>query len=296
MTFFCHPANKPPDYYSQLPGLVESMVTNALDEDIALTQGGSDITAELIAEDTVVQAELISRGHGVLSGRAWFDACFKRLDDSISIDWRLQDGDTLTVDSVICIIRGNARAILSAERSALNFLQTLSGTATATHQYLTRISHTPCRLLDTRKTIPGFRLAQKYAVACGGGTNHRIGLYDAYLIKENHIRACGGIGQAVATARTNHPDKPIEVEVESLDELQQAIDAGADIVMLDNFTNALKTEAVTLNAGRVKLEASGDITLDTIAAVAETGVDFISVGAITKHLQASDFSLLVREN
>ena len=250
MSFFCHSSEEQPDYFEQLDSLVEQMVTQALDEDIRLSSGGSDITAELIPEDKLIQAELVSRGDGVLSGQAWFDACFKRLDNAVTIDWQLQDGDSITTDTVICSIYGNARAILSAERAALNFLQTLSATATATRHYLARISHTDCRLLDTRKTIPGFRLAQKYAVTCGGGTNHRVGLYDAYLIKENHIRACGGIAQAVNTARANHPTKPVEVEVESLAELQQAIDAGADIVMLDNFTNALKAEAVVLNYSR----------------------------------------------
>lgn len=296
MSFFRKVSEKQPDYFKQLPTQIELMVSQALEEDINLNANGTDITAELIPEDRVIEAEVISRSVGVLSGQDWFDASLIRLDETVHINWHIQDGEALTRDSVICSIRGNARAILSAERSALNFLQTLSGTATVTSQYQSKIAHTTCRLLDTRKTIPGFRLAQKYAVYCGGGHNHRVGLYDAYLIKENHIRACGGIDQAVSNARVNYPDKMVEIEVESLDELQQAIEARADIVMLDNFTNTQKAEAVILNAGRVKLEASGDITLATIAAVAETGVDFISVGAITKHLDASDFSLLVKQN
>ncbi len=282
-----------PSYFSRLPQTIESMVHSALEEDINASAGGTDITAALIPAEKQATAQLICREDSILCGKDWFSRCFTALDDTVSIDWRHEDGDPIRTDTIICSIKGNARVILTAERSALNFLQTLSGTASLTQQYVEKIAQTNARLLDTRKTVPGFRLAQKYAVFCGGGQNHRIGLYDAYLIKENHIRASGGIEQAVKLARANSPDKPIEVEVESLDELQQAIDARADIVMLDNFTNQMKSDAVALTNGKVKLEASGDIDLQKISAVANTGVDFISIGAITKHVRATDFSLLL---
>jgi nicotinate-nucleotide pyrophosphorylase (carboxylating) len=276
-----------------LADLIEKMVNIALDEDINRSESGKDITAELIPPEQEVTAQLIAREAGVLAGKAWFDACFFSLNKDIKLDWHYSDGDSFDANVVLCNFSGNARAILTAERSAMNFLQTLSATATATAKYVRLLEDTGCQLLDTRKTIPGLRQAQKYAVTCGGGSNHRMGLFDAFLIKENHIRACGGISQAVEQAKTNASGLPVEVEVESLDELQQAIDAGADIVMLDNFSNTLKCEAVALNAGRVKLEASGDISLDTIKAVADTGVDYISVGAITKHIRAIDLSLQV---
>ena len=293
MPFYRKPNISPPPYFTSLPALVEQMVKQALDEDINLSSGGSDITAELISDSKNVTANLIARESGILCGTSWFNECFRILNSEIAIDWSVSEASLFEKNDILCTIKGNARAILTAERSALNFLQTLSATASITHEYARKISHTHCKLLDTRKTIPGFRLAQKYAVYCGGGENHRIGLYDAYLIKENHIRACGGIAKAIQTANKNQPGKLIEVEVESLAELEQAIAAKADIVMLDNFSNAAKTEAVSINQGQVSLEASGDITLNTIAEVAETGVDFISVGAITKHILATDFSLLI---
>ena len=280
-------------YHSDLDSTIEQMVTLALEEDLQLSIGGTDITAALIPEAKQVSARLISRETGILCGRQWFEACFKRLDETCELIWYFDDGEEFQTNAVLCEVRGLARQILSAERSAMNFLQTLSATASHTSRYVKQLSQHNCRLLDTRKTLPGFRLAQKYAVLCGGGQNHRIGLFDAYLIKENHIAACGSINNAVSQAKENRPENLIEVEVESLDELQQAIEAGADVVMLDNFTNAELRDAVAMNASQVKLEASGNINLDTIQAVAETGVDYISVGAITKNITATDFSLLL---
>ena len=295
MGFYHRDNESHPDYFNDLEQVVQRDVQRALEEDTAQSDGGSDITAELIPEDTSVTAKLIARENGLLCGSAWFEYCFTSLDDNIQIDWNVAEGARFSNDDVLCTIIGNARVILTAERSGLNFLQTLSGTASATAHYADMIKHTSCRLLDTRKTIPGLRIAQKYAVYCGGGSNHRIGLYDAYLIKENHICACGGIHAAVATAKLNYPGKTIEVEVETLDELKTAIESGADIVMLDNFSTADKVSAVELNQRQAKLEASGDINSATIIEVAETGVDFISVGAITKHVRATDFSLLIQE-
>ncbi len=295
MRFYHRDTESLPDYFNDLEQVVLRDVQRALEEDTAQIDGGSDITAELIPEGTSVTAQLIARENGLLCGSAWFEYCFTSLYDNIQIDWNVVEGARFSNDDVVCTITGNARAILTAERSGLNFLQTLSGTASAASHYADMIKHTSCRLLDTRKTIPGLRLAQKYAVYCGGGSNHRMGLYDAYLIKENHIRACGGIPAAVATAKQNHPGKTIEVEIETLDELKTAIESGADIIMLDNFSNADKVAAVLLNQGQAKLEASGDINAKTIVEVAETGVDFISVGAITKHVTATDFSLLIQE-
>lgn len=276
---------------------IQSMVAAALAEDI----GTGDVTAALIPADKQVQATVICRDAAILSGTQWFSTVFRQIDASIEINWHYHDGDHIPENTVICHIVGQARAVLSAERTALNFLQTLSATATATWQYVKKIQHTSTRILDTRKTLPTFRLAQKYAVRCGGGENHRIGLYDQVLIKENHIMAAGGIANAVQQARVLFPQLKVEVETENLHEVQQAIAVQADIIMLDNFTLADMQTAVELNQRNKShatpcltpslLEASGGINLSTVQAIAETGVDYISIGAITKHIQAVDLSL-----
>jgi nicotinate-nucleotide pyrophosphorylase (carboxylating) len=263
------------------------MVQWALAEDI----GSGDITAELVPSNKTATARVITREQAVICGKAWVDEVFRQIDPAIQVQWHCQDGDQVDANAVLFVAKGNARHILTAERTALNFLQLLSGTASITRTYVDKIAHTKTCLLDTRKTIVGLRLAQKYAVRCGGGHNHRLGLYDAFLIKENHIAACGSISKAIATAQQLSPGKPVEVEVENLAQLQEAIDAGADMVMLDNFTLTLMREAVALNRGRVKIEVSGNVTLDSIHQVAETGVDYISVGAITKHVRAIDLSM-----
>lgn len=266
---------------------VQADIERAFAEDI----GAGDATAELLPADARASATLTCRENAVIAGIAWFDACFRRLDPSVHIDWQLRDGDRVTAGAVICRLEGVARAMVSAERSALNFLQLLSGTATATAAYVSAVAGTAVKVLDTRKTVPGLRIAQKYAVRCGGGHNHRVGLYDAILVKENHIIAAGGIAAAVEAARRLHPTLLLEVEVENLDELRQALDAGVDRIMLDNFTPPLMREAVGITAGRVPLEVSGNVDLHTIGEYARTGVDFISVGALTKHVQAVDLSL-----
>ena len=262
-------------------------VSAALAEDI----GSGDITAGLINDSTRLNARVITREAAVIAGQQWVNTVFKSLDETILVDWKVKDGDVVDANQVLFTISGPAKPILTGERTALNFLQMLSATATTTHSYVQRILHTPCKLLDTRKTLPGLRLAQKYAVACGGGKNHRLGLYDAFLIKENHIAACGGIKNAVERARKNHPGCPIEVEVENLDELDQAQKAGANIIMLDNFSVDLMKQAVQRRLSTVKYEASGNVNLDTISTIAETGVDFISVGALTKNINAIDLSM-----
>lgn len=266
---------------------IKANVRAALSEDI----GSGDITAELIAANTSLTARVITRQAAVIAGQPWVDAVFQAVDPQISVIWSVRDGDQVEPDQVLFSVQGPARSILTAERTALNFLQLLSGVATVTHHYVSRIAHTQCRLLDTRKTIPGLRIAQKYAVTCGGGYNHRIGLYDAFLIKENHIAACGGIAAAISQAKANHPDKPVEIEVETLDELDLAQQVGADIIMLDNFTLPMMHQAVGRRLNSVKLEASGNVSLQTIEAIAQTGVDYISVGALTKHVQAIDLSM-----
>lgn len=262
-------------------------VERAFTEDL----GPGDATAGLLPAGAHAQAELTCRDAAVIAGTAWFDACFRRLDPAVRIDWQAHDGQRVQPGTVICRLSGDARALVSAERSALNFLQLLSGTATVTANYVAAVAGTAVRILDTRKTVPGLRLAQKYAVRCGGGHNHRIGLYDAILVKENHIIAAGGIAAAVSAARRLHPDLLLEVEVENLDELAQALEAGVDRIMLDNFSLAQMTEAVQFAAGRVPLEVSGNVELRTIGEFARTGVDFISVGALTKHVRAVDLSL-----
>jgi nicotinate-nucleotide pyrophosphorylase (carboxylating) len=239
----------------------------------------------------MARATLTCREPAVLAGRPWFDACFRARDPGAMIEWFFDDGDAIPAGAVLCRVSGFARALVTAERSALNFLQLLSGTATTTAAFAAALAGTGTRLLDTRKTVPGLRLAQKYAVRCGGGVNHRVGLYDGVLVKENHIIAAGGIGAAVAAARQLHPGLPLEVEVESLDELDQALAAGVDRVMLDNFDLPAMREAARIAGGRVPLEVSGNVELATIREIAATGVDFVSVGALTKHVRAIDLSL-----
>jgi nicotinate-nucleotide pyrophosphorylase (carboxylating) len=267
--------------------LVLADVGRAFAEDI----GAGDATAELLPVGARAQATLTCREDAVIAGVPWFDACFRQLDPGVRIDWQTADGMHVSAGSVICRLEGMARALVSAERSALNFLQLLSATATATAAYVKAVAGTSVRVLDTRKTVPGLRIAQKYAVRCGGGHNHRVGLYDAILVKENHIIAAGGIANAVEAARRLHPRLLLEVEVENLDELRQALDAGVNRIMLDNFTPPLMREAVAVTAGRVPLEVSGNVDLTTIREYAETGIDFISVGALTKHVRAVDLSL-----
>ncbi|WP_447777609.1 carboxylating nicotinate-nucleotide diphosphorylase [Aeromonas veronii] len=277
---------------------VSRAVRAALLEDLgdALTtldqpDASADITAQLIPADRMASARVITREAGVFCGQPWVDEVFVQLGGDVKVEWKVQDGEVLSPNQELFRLHGPARLLLTGERNALNFVQTLSGVATLTARYVAELEGTDCRLLDTRKTIPGLRTAQKYAVTCGGGKNHRIGLYDAYLIKENHILACGGIAEAINEARHLNPGKPVEVEVESLAELEQALAAKADIVMLDNFDVTMMREAVAINQGRAKLEVSGNVTLDTLAEFASTGVDFISVGALTKHVRALDLSM-----
>ena len=271
-------------------------VTAALSEDLGGTLDPTkDITAQLLPAQQEVTAHVITREEGIFCGKAFTEEVFKQLGSSVHITWLVVDGEAVSPNQRLFTLTGPARAIMTGERTALNFIQTLSGVATVTRAYVNKLAGTQCRLLDTRKTLPGLRHALKYAVTCGGGQNHRLGLYDAYLIKENHIFACGGIANAVAQAQRLHPGKPVEVEVESLAELELALAAGADIIMLDNFTTEDMRTAVSLSAGRAQLEVSGNVTLDTIADYAATGVDFISVGALTKHVQALDLSLRVQD-
>ncbi|MGD6736808.1 carboxylating nicotinate-nucleotide diphosphorylase [Photobacterium leiognathi subsp. mandapamensis] len=275
-----------------LPLEITRTVADTLREDLGgEIEPNLDITAGLIPADSQGVATIITREHGVFCGKMWADEVFKQLGGEVTIEWHVEDGDVVEPNQTLCTLSGPSRILLTGERNAMNFIQTLSGCATLTAQYVKQLEGTNTRLLDTRKTIPGLRSALKYAVTCGGGFNHRIGVFDAYLIKENHIIACGGIKQAISAAKKLNPNKPVEVETESLDELKQAIEAGADIVMLDNFTLAMMREAVAFNAGRVALENSGDITLSNIQECAETGVDYISVGALTKHVKAMDLSM-----
>ena len=266
---------------------VPANVSAALLEDV----GDGDITARLIPADESASAAVITREDATICGVDWVNEVARQVDPTITIDWMVADGDQAKANQVLFQAHGNARSLLTFERCALNFLQCLSGTASIAHYFASLVADTPVRLLDTRKTIPGLRKAQKYAVACGQCYNHRIGLYDAFLIKENHITACGGIGPAVATARHKEPTKPVEVEVETMHELQQALDAGADRIMLDNFTLREMRDAVKLAAGKAELEASGGITERTLRPIAETGVDYISIGALTKDCRAIDLSM-----
>jgi len=273
----------PPD-----TNVVRAEAEVALAEDV----GTGDLTADLIPADRSANAAIICREPAVLCGRPWADEVFRQIDPAVRVDWHYDDGDMLAADSRVCALSGPARSLLTGERSALNFLQLLSGTATVTRRYVDAVTGSGARILDTRKTIPGLRMAQKYAVRCGGGLNHRMGLYDAILIKENHIRAAGGIDAAVESARRHDVPVEVEVEVENLKELEQAIAAGVDRVLLDNFEPDDLREAARLNAGRVQLEASGGVDETAVAAIADTGVDFISIGGLTKHVRAIDFSML----
>jgi nicotinate-nucleotide pyrophosphorylase (carboxylating) len=276
--------NRPP----ALPDDIAENVRRALAEDV----GRGDLTAGLIARDTRARAQLITREEAILCGTAWFDEVFRQLDGNVRIDWSARDGDRLQANQILCTLEGPARALLTGERTAMNFLQTLSGTATAARRYVDAVAGTRAVILDTRKTIPGLRLAQKYATRCAGAENHRLGLYDAILVKENHISAAGSVSAAVRAARVQAPPgTTVEVEVETLDQLREALAAGADRLLLDNFSLKRLREAVAESKGRARLEASGGITLENVRAVAETGVDCISIGAITKHVRAVDLSL-----
>ncbi len=277
---------------SGLARTIRKNVRDALAEDL----GSGDVTAALLPPETAARANIIAREDLTLAGRPWVDEVYRQLDRAVRIDWYAADGERVMAGATLCRLEGPARPLLSGERTAINFLQLLSGTATVTSQYVSRVAGTRTRILDTRKTLPGLRLAQKYAVRCGGGTNHRLGLYDAILVKENHILSAGGIAAAVERARAAHPGLPVEIEVESEAELREALAAGADRVLLDNFPLAGMRRAVAVNdeMGRpAELEASGGLTLDEIAEVAATGVDYISVGALTKHVRAIDLSMRV---
>jgi nicotinate-nucleotide pyrophosphorylase (carboxylating) len=269
------------------PEVVASDVARALEEDV----GSGDLTAALVPADAMATASVTVREAAVLCGRPWFDAVFASLDPAITIDWAVEEGDSVAASAVVCRLEGLARPLLTGERTALNYLQLLSGTATVARHYAAAIAGTACQLLDTRKTVPGLRQAQKYAVRVGGGKNHRMGLYDAFLVKENHIVASGGIGAAVIAARDMAPGAPVEVEVENLDELREALAAGADRILLDNFDLEAMRAAVAETAGRASLETSGNVDLEGLAAIAATGVDFVSVGGLTKHVRAVDFSM-----
>ena len=274
----------------ELPADLGAQVDAALREDI----GSGDVTAALVPAGQRVRGSVVTREEAVLCGRAWAEETFRRLDPQVRLSWHAADGARLGVNQVICEIAGPARAVLTGERTALNFLQLLSGTATATRRLVDAVAGTSCRILDTRKTLPGLRTAQKYAVRCGGGDNHRMGLYDRVLIKENHIAAAGSLTAAIEAARRSAPELTVEVEVESPAELEEALGADPDIIMLDDFSLANLQAAVKLNQahGRpVKLEASGSISLETVRAIAATGVDYVSVGALTKHVHAVDLSM-----
>ena len=267
---------------------IERNIASALDEDM----GSGDLTALLIAQDARAKARVVSRVDAVQCGAPWFDACFRRLDPNVRITWQAHDGDAVVAGQTLCAMEGNARALLTGERTALNFLQLLSAVATVTRGYVEAVRGTRAAIVDTRKTLPGLRLAQKYAVRAGGGSNHRIGLYDGILIKENHIAACGGIAAALAQARAAASSAVFtQVEDERLDQLEEALAAGATMILLDNFDLEQMRAAVRINAGRAKLEASGGVTLESVRAIAETGVDRISIGALTKDVKAIDLSM-----
>ena len=271
---------------------VQSDVQRSLAEDI----GSGDVTAALIPADLTKTAIILSREPMLVCGQAWVEGVFAEVDSAITIHWLVKEGDWLQKPTTLCTIHGLARSILTAERTALNFLQTLSATATETHRYLEQLKGYSTRLLDTRKTLPGLRLAQKYAVSCAGGVNHRLGLYDAFLIKENHIKACGSIKKAIERAKAQAKHLLVEVEVETLDELREALEAKPDRILLDNFTLNQLVEAVAMNKPyECSLEASGGVSLESIASIAATGVDFISVGAVTKSIKAIDLSLLIKD-
>ncbi|OEY67791.1 carboxylating nicotinate-nucleotide diphosphorylase [Marinobacter sp. X15-166B] len=262
-------------------------VAHSLREDV----GSGDITATLIPPHHTTSGQVITRDAAVIAGQEWVNEVFRQLDPAVTLEWHVQDGDRVEPGQTLFSCHGNARSLLTGERAALNWLQTLSGVATTCHHYAALVAHTPVRLLDTRKTLPGLRLAQKYAVTCGGCDNHRIGLWDAFLIKENHIATCGSIAQAISSARELFPGRPVEVETENMEELEQALASGADIIMLDEFSLPDMRHAVALAKGTSKLEASGGINETTLVQVAETGVDYISIGALTKDLKAVDLSM-----
>ena len=279
------------------PAAVTDDVRRALAEDI----GAGDLTAALVPADRRARARVISREAGTFCGRPWVDATFAALDGAVQVTWHVADGDRVSAGATLFELSGPARAILTGERTALNFAQLLSATATTARRYADAMATaapagvTPPAVVDTRKTLPGLRRAQKYAVLCGGCLNHRMGLFDAFLVKENHIAAAGGIAAAVAAARAAAPDAPVEVEVEDLDELRAALDAGADLIMLDEFDEPMRREAVALAGGRARLEVSGSVELDALAGLAASGVDYVSVGALTKHVRALDLSLRIIE-
>lgn len=272
--------------------VINSSVNAALDEDI----GNGDVTAASFNNNETASAKVISREAAVLCGQQWFELAFHKLDPNVVIDWKLNDGDNMEQEATVCTLNGSAKAILTGERTALNYLQTLSGTATKTKIYVDRISGTGAQILDTRKTLPGMRYAQKYAVLCGGGKNHRMGLYDAILIKENHIATAGSVSEAVSEAKLQYPNLKLEVEVETIDQLKEALKTKTDVILLDNFSLSELENAVAITDGTKKLEASGNMTLENIREVAKTGVDYISIGAITKHVQAVDFSMRFQAN
>lgn len=276
---------------TSLPPDLPDVVRRALAEDV----GSGDVTADLVPAATTAAATVITREDAVLCGTAWFDEVFAQLDPAVSVRWQAADGDVVATGAELCTLSGPARPLLSGERTALNFLQTLSATATVARRYAEAVAGTGCRVLDTRKTLPGLRSAQKYAVACGGASNHRHGLFDAVLIKENHIIAAGGLRQALSAARAAHPGLTVEIEVESLAELEQALDGSPDIVLLDNFDLESLRAAVRSVRARpdcaTRLEASGNVSLDTVGAIAATGVDFVSTGELTKNVRAIDLSM-----
>lgn len=275
---------------------IPETVARALQEDLGGdVDADRDITAQLLPQAAQAEARVITREAGVFCGKRWVEEVFIQLGNNVSIIWHVEDGQSLVADQLLFELQGPARLLLTAERTALNFVQTLSGVATAVNRYVALLSGSNTQLLDTRKTLPGLRTALKYAVLCGGGQNHRLGLSDAFLIKENHIIASGSVSKAVEKALWLHPDVPVEVEVENLSELQLALEAGADIIMLDNFTLAMMQQAVTLTAKRALLEVSGNVTETTLPQIAATGVDYVSVGALTKHVQALDLSMRFRE-
>lgn len=275
-----------PDYRTED---LKRTVAFAIEEDVR----DGDITAQLIPAPTQASARVITREQAVICGVDWVNEVFAQIDAQVQVVWHVKDGDLVKADTLLFELHGNARSLLTGERCALNFLQTLSGTATRCRSYADRVAGTPVKLLDTRKTLPGLRTAQKYAVTCGGCFNHRVGLYDAFLIKENHIAACGGIAAAITTAKKQSPGKPVEVEVETMEELEQALEANADIIMLDDFSIPDMKRAVAITAGKAKLEASGGITDETLRDYAETGVDYISIGSLTKHCTAVDLSMRI---
>lgn len=268
------------------PHVIDEDVRRALAEDV----GDGDVTAALLPDQSD-QAYLLCKENGVLAGRSWFEAAHRAVDPDVRIQWQAEDGDRIQAGRVLAILHGRSRALVTAERTSLNFLQTLSGTATATARFVDAVEGTGTRILDTRKTLPGLRLAQKYAVRCGGGHNHRIGLFDAVMLKENHVRAAGSISAAIASARQAQPSLPLIVEVESLDQLRETLEASCDRILIDDFTAEMRREAVRIAAGRIPLEVSGGVDLSSVRTIAEDGVDFISIGGLTKHVHAIDLSM-----